>query len=761
MGGAKKMNSKKITLESSGSSVLPEEEDGMKTTKSNIRVSTHINTMEKRNSIRIGLVGCVSCGKSTLLNSICVNQYEEMKKCRTTMLPSVYKETNKTIYNTKSEKQKILEMNKVNNQNIFNGDVKLSNGNCKAVDNMIPKINDFTELPENIYLDIYDIPGLNDGETKEIYYKWIEDNFSELDIIVHIIDINSPLNTSDQTEILKMLIKNINDEKTKNGREVFLLTLVNKCDEMDQGSDGEFEMDDEDQTNYDYIIKKTYETIKEVTGEDVFKADHTARRSGKVTHKNSNYAFSPISAADTFVYRMLHNDPNVKMDMKLLQKFGVNEVGRRIWNKMDEKEKRDMISEHFSKVDISDTLEITGYNRFTSIMKSYLTKEKQSNILINRIRTELSKEEMINKNITTDKEELKKLIEIYNSYCAKVMVIDKLYDTDNSGVIAELINQHIYRWINQISDISNDSEGSVIRLQEYKDIINKLNNSINKYVLKNIVPVSIDVEKNKRWSDSFGFNVDTLKNISIKSTLNYLFGGYSMLQNEYYVKKLCEMSTYQNEFPRQVFENIDALRENACDSVESIIDEVLNSIVGWLGGGNWSSDEKTPISGYYEVDKDNTTVLFCKTLIEWYNYPKEKVIGFLKKYTLYRYTIGTNSYLEQGACCHTGQTDKCELQKTTQYVHSYTILFDDWFSSHSETILKPSFWQGIDNYVFMKNLYYINKSYLNTSTNLDTTLDYYSKEDGILAIPQYMCSLMISCEDLCTDSEEYSSVDEE
>ena len=186
-----------------------------------------INTMEKRNSIRIGFVGCVSCGKSTLLNAICVNQYEEMKKCRTTMLPSVYKETNNRIYSNEESKE-ILRKNKENNHNIFHGEVDLNNDNCNLIENMIPKIKEFTDLSDNIFIDIYDIPGLNDAKTRDIYYKWIEDNFSELDIIIHIVDINSPLNTSDQIDILKMLIKNINHEKNINNRDVFLLTLVNK-----------------------------------------------------------------------------------------------------------------------------------------------------------------------------------------------------------------------------------------------------------------------------------------------------------------------------------------------------------------------------------------------------------------------------------------------------------------------------------------------------------------------------------------------------
>jgi hypothetical protein len=478
------------------------------------------------------------------------------------------------------------------------------------------------------------------------------------------------------------------------------------------------------------------------------------RRSGKMKKHLIHCEFSPISAADTFVYRMLHNDPTVKMDMKLLQKFGVNEVGRRQWNKMSEKEKRKMISEHFSKVDISDTLEITGYNRFTSIMKSYLTKGKQSNILINRIKHELGNEELINKNISTDKTELKKLVEIYNSYCAKVLVIDQLYKTNNSGIVTELINQHIYRWIDQISDISNESEGSVKRLQEYKEIINELNTTINKYALTNKVQLTIDENKKKRWSDSFGFDSEwTIKSFSIKSTLNLLFGGYSKLQNEYFIKKLGDKTTYETEFPKKVFENIDALRENACDSVETTIDDVISDVSRWLSVGNWSQDEKTPMSGYYELDEDNTIVKFCKKLIESYNYPKEKVISFLKNYMLNRYTLGYKA-LEEGAMKRAPARFRpggCG-NTPTNYARSYCILLDTWLIRWSTDGTRPWF----------NNLYYINQSYLHTSANLDPTLDYYAKENGILAIPNYLGNLLVSDDVVVvSDSEEYSSAEEE
>jgi hypothetical protein len=45
---------------------------------------------------------------------------------------------------------------------------------------------------------------------------------------------------------------------------------------------------------------------------------------------------------------------------------------------------------------------------------------------------------------------------------------------------------------------------------------------------------------------------------------------------------------------------------------------------------------------------------------------------------------------------------------------------------------------------------------------LDPTLDYYAKENGILAIPNYLGNLLVSDDVVVvSDSEEYSSAEEE
>ena len=300
----------------------------------NIKMNEKITSLNHRNSIRVGLVGCVSSGKSTILNSICVNQYEDMKIKRTTMVPSVYKESNDNISENTHEISKIHTQNKEINKTMYEKGEDLKLEDLKKMEYIIPKIKNFIDLPEHIYLDIYDIPGLNDGLTKDVFFQWIENNFDELDVILHIVDINSPLNTSDQIDILKMIIKNIENEKIKNNREVLLLTIINKCDEMDiDKNTGEFIFDEEDKENFDQIINYTMDTINKNAQDK----------------NNINVRFTPLSAADTFVYRMLHNDPNVELDMKLLQKFGVNEVGKRKWAKLSDNEKKSFIKEHFKE----------------------------------------------------------------------------------------------------------------------------------------------------------------------------------------------------------------------------------------------------------------------------------------------------------------------------------------------------------------------------------------------------------------------------
>ena len=257
-----------------------------------------IKTMDQRNSIRVALIGCVSSGKSTLLNSICVNQYEDMKRKRTTMLPSVYKTSNKSIYRNKSEKERIKRNNKELSEKFYTAgsQSKLTIETCELQENIIPLIENFVDLPDDVFLDIYDIPGLNDCETKEIYFQWIKNNFHEFDLILNVLSIENGCNTSDEKDILNLITDCIHNEKVTYDRTVLFLTVINKCDDMEIHNGKPTLIDEEDIELFDQIINTTKGVVKEKYGDKI-----------------CTYGFSPITARDTYIYRMLHYDPNSEL----------------------------------------------------------------------------------------------------------------------------------------------------------------------------------------------------------------------------------------------------------------------------------------------------------------------------------------------------------------------------------------------------------------------------------------------------------------
>jgi len=715
----------------------------------NIKMNEKITSLNHRNSIRVGLVGCVSSGKSTILNSICVNQYEDMKIKRTTMVPSVYKESNDNISENTHEISKIHTQNKEINKTMYEKGEDLKLEDLKKMEYIIPKIKNFIDLPEHIYLDIYDIPGLNDGLTKDVFFQWIENNFDELDVILHIVDINSPLNTSDQIDILKMIIKNIENEKIKNNREVLLLTIINKCDEMDiDKNTGEFIFDEEDKENFDQIINYTMDTINKNAQDK----------------NNINVRFTPLSAADTFVYRMLHNDPNVELDMKLLQKFGVNEVGKRKWAKLSDNEKKSFIKEHFKDCDINDTLELTGYNKLKSKINNYLSPHKQSEILTSRLQKELKEESIINKSFSKDKEQMNELIELYNSYCQKVYVIDQLYNTNNSKMITDLIYTHLSRWINDISDLSNENPESIIRLGEYKELIQMFIDKIDSYALTNKIKIDIETDKQHRWGLTFGTNVEQIKKpFSIITMFKNMFSGYSKLQNEFYLKKLQDYTNYQgtniDSFCEMIYTNINCLRDNSYDNIEKTIDDCIIIIRDIIEGKHdFQTNKYTPIHTYIDykidttgdgevpvLDSHSTIIEFCKTLIKDYDYPKIKIIKFLQFYITNHYKLVKS---KSGGIIN---IKECHVSIFQNAFKSYVILFDTWIKSEGPKLS--------DEYSdFMKNLFIINKSYMHYSQDLDINLNYVSMKDIVLETPMYLYSLIVK--DTSTIREQYFNIDD-
>ena len=131
--------------------------------------------------INICLVGCVSAGKSTILNAFFGQDFAQCKIKRTTMMPNKFIETDdpKQITSSKEINEIIKKMNDQIYTQTQNGiKLKLSEHNAHGeltfyVDNMEMNIG------QKIKICMYDIPGLNDGRTKETYYEYVLDSNAE------------------------------------------------------------------------------------------------------------------------------------------------------------------------------------------------------------------------------------------------------------------------------------------------------------------------------------------------------------------------------------------------------------------------------------------------------------------------------------------------------------------------------------------------------------------------------------------------------
>ena len=162
--------------------------------------------------MKIAILGCVSVGKSTLLNALIGQYYSEMKLKRTTMVPQIYK-----ILDNPSEISGIFQVNKEVNSKM-----------PEKVEEVIHFIEKIDDLPG---VEIHDIPGLNDIKLSAEYYKYLRESFHQYDVIMIVIDVYSAFNTQDElklTETVRDLIKT----QTSLGKTLIPIIIASKCEDL-------------------------------------------------------------------------------------------------------------------------------------------------------------------------------------------------------------------------------------------------------------------------------------------------------------------------------------------------------------------------------------------------------------------------------------------------------------------------------------------------------------------------------------------------
>jgi hypothetical protein len=377
--------------------------------------------MTEKNELKYAFIGSISAGKTTVINGLLKSNIGDTHIRKTTILPHKYTETMSNY-----DKLEDIKENTIRETKIFCNNKKTPLLNELKYN--IKPLEDFTVFENNIKLSIYDIPGLNDAETKNMYYDYLSNIFININIVIWVIDVNSALNTSDEIDICNFLLEKIKHNKINHTIDTKLIVLLNKCDNI-RIDDGKLILDREIQDMYiqakrmiDTSIAKIYPSFK--------------------------YVMIPFSAEKTYIYRMTRDNDVSTLDEKYINILGQYEFSNREWQSMSYDTKISNLRYNLVNNDFNNELEKTGFNRFRNIFQSYFNDGSESLFLL-----DILKSTMIG-NIDT-KCSISNKIQLYTGY--KNSIEDILNKTKLERTHVDNINKIINKCVYTV--IKNYEEG--------------------------------------------------------------------------------------------------------------------------------------------------------------------------------------------------------------------------------------------------------------------------------------------------------------
>jgi GTP-binding protein EngB required for normal cell division len=389
-----------------------------------------------KNNLNLCFVGGVSTGKSTILNSIFCEKLTECKIKRTTMTPTIYIE-NKSIDGTP------FQINTTPSGIIFNN---ISEKNKELIEKsesgQLLTMDDYGELKFNVgnlnmnilqknCVNVYDIPGLNDARTKDIYYQYLETNFIKFDIVTFIIDIYSGLNTSDEMEMLQFIANNIRHVKEHYGKNIYALVVVNKADDM------QVNIDDESDLSLSGELKEMFEQVENTIQQEFTKKNIIDHLIGLV----------PLCALDAYLYRMVKKcGTNFKLTQEQILKIGVNECGKRFGTLKPETQEKKVL-EVLSDDEFIDTMiKLSGFSLMENKLNKFLSHNNLGQkIIVDNLIFEVNKLNKLENCVVPLEKYDFDVIELFENYMKLYLKIKEI----NEDMFHKLMRDDLYSIINR------------------------------------------------------------------------------------------------------------------------------------------------------------------------------------------------------------------------------------------------------------------------------------------------------------------------
>ena len=420
----------------------------------NMEIKPDVYSQTPINNINICIVGCVSAGKSTILNALFRQDFAQAKIKRTTMVPTVFVEVedNKSVLQQEDISSKIIEVNQeVIRLTEENKNLDLS----KYQPSMIFPVNKLdVKISDNLLITLYDMPGLNDARTKDVYYKYLEDNFYKFNIVIFVVDIYSGLNTSDENDIVKLLTTNIKKIKSEENKNIHILTVINKADDMQISEKGELVITGELEEMYDQVVN----TIKQK-----FEANSIS---------DNLIGFVPICGLDSHLYRMIQKfGPDYNLSNENILKIGTNDMGKKKFTMLKPQEQKDKVLSIIKDTEFIDhMIRLSGFEKLELILNEFI-KLNGGNLVIDNINYELKRTDPVNlDNLEST------IIENINLFLM-LKQIDEVKYNEKMVWIVKSIHTQIYKLILATTKIN-------YIIEYYDNVIKKL--SINEQIYTNI-----------------------------------------------------------------------------------------------------------------------------------------------------------------------------------------------------------------------------------------------------------------------------------
>ena len=364
-----------------------------------------IGTMTDR--INIALMGGVNAGKSTTLNSISGQTLAHCHFRRATMVPVVYVETETNTCDRDAVYRKISQKNKEIIEKTEAGK-QVPKEEYGEMTFGVGKLD--MNISDEAKIAVYDIPGLNDLLTSQIYYDYLDSSFHKFNIVIFFVDIRSGLNTSDEYAILDFITTMTKHQRDNNGREIYTLVVVNKADDMQlkPGTD-EVMVTGELQEMFDHVHR---------TVSDEFRRKSIEKQLIDII---------PLCAYDAYLYGMVKKfGDDFKLTPEQILKIGTNETGKRFSTFTQEEQSAKVYNILNDMAFVETMIKLSGFGKFEQILKKFLLKnENGKRLRIDNILYELKGLPVITRDDYRNMVSLKSLIQRYTQVYKPLERIDE------------------------------------------------------------------------------------------------------------------------------------------------------------------------------------------------------------------------------------------------------------------------------------------------------------------------------------------------